>query len=490
MLHNLIQITRGVTRHPDYRLAAPLDFCVAEGEPIALCGPNGGGKTFLTDILTGAHPLLGDSMHYDFRGAHPRRASGNVRLVTFRDVYGGNEPAYYQQRWNQADEQVFPTVGELLEQARQAWAKTGGDNADEAGDDLPRLLAALHIEEHLNKPVNQLSSGELRRMQLARMLQSCPQVLVIDNPYIGLDKDARRMLTGILAELASRLTLILVVSRSEDIPEFVKKAYYVNHRTVSRPLTIDELKREERKESTTSELPALPPIDEAQKCHDEEIIAFRNITIRYGERTILRNLNWQVGRGEHWSLTGENGAGKSTLLSLVCADNPQGYACDISLFGRRRGKGESIWDIKRRIGYVSPEIYSTYRSDLAAIDIVASGLHDTIGLFRRPAADEREACRYWMDLFGASALADRNYLKLSSGEQRLVLLIRAFVKRPDLLILDEPFHGLDTAARNRARQIIDAYMAQYPDKTLIMVTHYPEELPECIDHNLTLVKQV
>ncbi len=489
MSHILIQITHGVTRHPDYRLAAPLDFTVVEGEPVALCGPNGGGKTFLTDILTGAHPLLGDAVRYDFRGAHPRRASGNVRLVTFRDVYGGNEPAYYQQRWNQADEQVFPTVGELLEQARLAWAKTGGDGTEEALGYLPQLLSALHIEEHLDKPVNQLSSGELRRMQLARMLQSCPQVLVIDNPYIGLDKDARRMLTGILAELSRRLTLILVVSRSEDIPEFIRKAYYVSGRTVSRPLSIDELQRAEQGATAATELPPLPPLNASQMCGDEDIIAFRDITIRYGKRTILRGLNWQVRRGEHWALTGENGAGKSTLLSLVCADNPQGYACDISLFGRRRGRGESIWDIKRRIGYVSPEIYSTYRSDLAAIDIVASGLHDTIGLYRRPGADERGACRHWMELFGAAHLAERNYLKLSSGEQRLVLLIRAFVKYPDLLILDEPFHGLDTAARERARQIIDAYMEQYPDKTLIMVTHYPEELPECIDHSLTLVKQ-
>ncbi len=489
MSHILIQITRGVTRHPDYRLAAPLDFQVVEGEPIALCGPNGGGKTLLTDILTGAHPLLGDAMRYDFRGAHPHRASGNVRLVTFRDVYGGNEPAYYQQRWNQADEQVFSTVGELLEQARGAWEQTSGKEEEQASADLQQLLSALHIEEHLEKPVNQLSSGELRRMQLARMLQSCPQVLVIDNPYIGLDKDARRMLTDILAELSRKLTLILVVSRSEDIPEFVHKAYYVSQRTVSSPLSIDELRHAEQGESAATQLPALPTQDGAEECRDENIIAFRNITIRYGKRTILRDLNWEVKRGEHWALTGENGAGKSTLLSLVCADNPQGYACDISLFGLRRGRGESIWDIKRRIGYVSPEIYSTYRSDLAAIDIVASGLHDTIGLFRRPAAAEREACRHWMELFGAAHLADSNYLKLSSGQQRLVLLIRAFVKSPDLLILDEPFHGLDTASRQRARQIIDAYMAEHPDKTLIMVTHYPEELPECIDHNLTLVKQ-
>jgi molybdate transport system ATP-binding protein len=215
------------------------------------------------------------------------------------------------------------------------------------------------------------------------------------------------------------------------------------------------------------------------------VIRFNHVSIRYGERTILKDLDWTVKRGEHWSLSGENGSGKSTLLSLVCADNPQSYACDISLFGHKRGSGESIWDIKRHIGYVSPEMHRSYKQNIPAIQIVASGLKDTIGLYVRPNEAEKEQCRKWLEKLGIGQLANRNFMEMSSGEQRLVLLARAFVKEPDLLILDEPLHGLDLENRKMVKQLVDDY-CKNPDVTLIFVTHYQEELPSCINHALYL----
>lgn len=482
----LLQITNGVTRHPDYRLAEPLNLTIEAGETLAICGPNGGGKSLLVDIITGAHPLLGDAARYDFGDNNADRVADNVRLVTFRDVYGGNEPAYYQQRWNQADEQTFPTVSEVLQQARTAWTDLHQGTSPEIDLDL---LAELGMDEHADKPINQLSSGELRRMQLAKMLMSCPQMLVIDNPYIGLDKYARVMLTRVLGLLAQRLTLVLVVSRPADVPSFVKHIVYVDGKRVSNLLPATAYAQIEQDGARVGEVPAFtPPTDERfTPAASNEVIDFRHINIRYGQRTILKDLNWLVMRGEHWALTGENGAGKSTLLSLVCADNPQAYACDIRLFGNKRGSGESIWDIKRRIGYVSPEMYSAYRKPLPAIDIVASGLRDTIGLYQHASEAERACCKAWLAAFDASHLADRNYMTLSSGEQRLIMLVRAFVKNPDLLILDEPFHGLDNRHRKRAQAIIDCFMRN-TRKTLIMVTHYEEELPSCIDHRLVLKK--
>ena len=220
----------------------------------------------------------------------------------------------------------------------------------------------------------------------------------------------------------------------------------------------------------------------------QEIIKFNNVTIRYGERTILKDLNWVVLKGEHWSLSGQNGAGKSTLLSLVCADNPQAYANDISLFGHRRGSGESIWDIKKHIGYISPEMHRSYKQNIPAIQIVASGLKDTVGLYARPTKQEKDLCIEWMNLFGIKHLADRKFLEMSSGEQRLVLLARAFVKSPDLLILDEPLHGLDLCNRNLVKTIVDRYMFEDSERTLIYVTHYENELPKCIDNSLYLTK--
>ena len=185
-------------------------------------------------------------------------------------------------------------------------------------------------------------------------------------------------------------------------------------------------------------------------------------------------------------LSGQNGAGKSTLLSLISADNPQAYACDISLFGHQRGSGESIWEIKRHIGYVSPEMHRSYQRDLPALHIVASGLKDSVGLYIRPTDEERAVCRWWMNIFGTEHLAERSFLKMSSGEQRLVLLARAFVKDPELLILDEPLHGLDDANRRLAKDVINTF-CERKNKTLIFVSHYKEERPKCIDHEKLLM---
>ena len=171
----------------------------------------------------------------------------------------------------------------------------------------------------------------------------------------------------------------------------------------------------------------------------------------------------------------------------MCADNPQSYACDITLFGRRRGSGESIWEIKKHIGYVSPEMHRAYLKNLPALSIVASGLHDSVGLYRRMRPEDEAQCLWWMDIFGIAGLKDRSFLQLSSGEQRLVLLARAFVKDPELLILDEPLHGLDPTNRRMVKDIIEAFCRR-PDKTLVMVTHYEEELPAVIDHRLYLKK--
>ena len=216
-----------------------------------------------------------------------------------------------------------------------------------------------------------------------------------------------------------------------------------------------------------------------------EVVRLRKVSIRYGQRTILRDLDWTVLNGERWALSGSNGSGKSTLLSLICADNPQSYACDITLFDRQRGSGETIWDIKRHIGYVSPEMHRAYKKDLPAIHIVASGLKDSVGLYVRPTESEYAQCRWWMDIFGIASLADRTFMSLSSGEQRLVLLARAFVKDPELLILDEPLHGLDDRNRQLVKDIIEAFCRRR-NKTLVMVTHYEDELPPCIDHHLHL----
>ena len=470
-----IKITDGVPRHPLWRMAEPVNLEIDEGEQIAIVGDNAAGKSRLVEILTGHYPLLRTEVQYDFGPANRRLVSENVRYITFRDSYGEGDRTYYlQQRWNQHDiDPDMPTPRQLL----------GGDSYVPSEADGALFPASL-----LDKPIVTLSSGELRRFQLTKALLDHPRVLIIDNPFIGLDAPTRDQLRSLLGQLAARgILLILILSRPDEVPPFVthilpveglrlgpKTPFKTPSKTPSRP------PRGEEKPSALSP----SPLGEAGRGL-LEVIRLNHVSIRYGERTLLRDLSWTVREGERWALTGPNGSGKSTLLSLVCADNPQSYACDISLFGRRRGTGESIWDIKRHIGYVSPEMHRAYQRPLPAIDVVASGLNDTVGLYLRPRPEQREQCLRWMECFGIRPLSDRSFLQLSSGEQRLCLLARAFVKEPALLVLDEPLHGLDLGRRALVRQLIEDY-ATRPGKTLIMVTHYEEELPPCITHRLQL----
>ena len=471
MSRKVIEVVNGVARHPAYRLSAPINFVLAEGEQLAIYGPNGCGKTKLVNTIIGRYPLLMNEVRYDFGDFNHRMVFENIHYLAFRDSYGDADTGYYyQQRWHSQDVELSPTVSDML-QASKA----------HLGDTLiATLYADFGISSLLDKQVVMLSSGELRRLQIVKALMTAPRVLIIDNPFIGLDAHTRTQLTDLLQRLIAErgLQLILVVSRREDIPNFVTRIV----KTPSQPPPLwggAESPRCLQSPSIEGGVgggsPEAPP----------SIISFRNVTLRYGQHTIFKGLNWEVQRGERWALHGRNGSGKSALLGLICGDNPQAYACDISLFGCRRGTGESIWDIKKRIGYVSPEMHRAYLKDLPAIEIVASGLHDSVGLYVRPRPEQLDTCLHWMRVFGIEELASRTFLKLSSGEQRMVLLARAFVKDPELLILDEPLHGLDTERREMVRTLIDAFCSR-PDKTLIMVTHYPEELPTCITHHKQL----
>ena len=414
---------------------------IRRGEQVALVGENASGKSRLASVFAGRN---------------------GAKYITFRDSYGsyGDRNFFMQQRWNLFTlEGDPPSVGEAL---RQDAAESKDPEA--AFRRVQELTALFSMELLLDKPLVTLSSGELRKYQLTRALLGGPEILVVDNPYIGLDPRTRALLTDLLTALSASMTLVLVLSRPAEIPPFITHVI---------PVTDGEAGEKMPREAYLDSV--LPPA----------VVRLRNVTIRYGERVILDSLNWTVREGEHWALTGANGSGKSTLLSLINADNPQAYAHDIELFGRPRGTGETIWDIKRKIGFVSPELHRAFRQDATALNIVTSGHFDTEGLFRKPSEEQREIARHWMEEFGIGDLAERPFLRLSSGEQRLCLVARAFVKDPPLYILDEPLQGLDEPQRKHVKALLDRYCGA-PGKTLVMVTHYPEEYPGCIDHSLTL----
>lgn len=484
-MRNIIEVKNGVARMPEFRLAEPVNVAMPADGPLAIVGLNAAGKSKLVDILTGAHPLCGDEVRYDFFPSESRRASQNIKTVTFHDAYGGAFGEFYQLRWNHGLQEDSATVGEIL--------KHGDAGIGQ------KIVEILGLEDLLPKQLIMLSSGELRKVQLAEVLQTSPRLLIIDNPYIGLDAEAREQITAFLQSVAQegKTKIVVVVSREKDVPNFIDDVLPVEAGKVlpitSKTQYFDDLHKAEKgsshgiDEATRHKILSLPDREDASD--GDPVVVCNNINIGYGDRTIFHDFSWTVRSGERWALGGRNGSGKSTLLSLVCADNPQAYACDISLFGTARGSGESIWDIKRRIGYVSPEMFRAYRRSMPVVQIMASGLSDTGGIFCRKLSDEAVAkAMFWLDVFGIANLAERNYMQLSSGEQRLVLLARAFVKDPELLVLDEPFHGLDSRRREWARGVIDTFCSRR-GKTLIMVTHYADEFPQCVDHRLTLKKE-
>lgn len=475
-----IEIVNGVPRHPLYRMKKPVDFRMEQGEQLAIVGPNAGGKSLLVDIITGRWPLLKNEVKYDFSPSVSPLVSDNIKYITFRDSYGDSDGSYYyQQRWNSQDLEVTPLVADLLPETKNAELKQ-------------TLYSLFGIDDMLHKHIVLLSSGELRKFQLTKTLLAGPRVLILDNPFIGLDSATRLLLQDLLHRLIHfmQLQVIMVLSKTDDIPSFITHVVPVDHIICGPKLTLDAYLQGMEALPTRVLTPEKEQLILSLPVNDDqpdstEVVKLNRVSIRYGERTILKELDWTVHRGEKWALSGANGSGKSTLLSLVCADNPQSYACDISLFGRRRGSGESIWEIKKHIGYVSPEMHRAYLKSLPTIDIVASGLHDSVGLYKRPNPNQMGICEWWMDIFGIAHLKDCDFLKLSSGEQRLVLLARAFVKNPALLILDEPLHGLDMYNRRLVKDIIEIFCRR-SHKTLIMVTHYQEELPDCITHSLEL----
>lgn len=476
----VITLFDAIARNPLYRLSAPVSLTMNRSEHWAIVGKNGAGKSLLTDTLIGKIPLLFANVpQFCFPGSIHVNPLDAIQYIIFRDAYDTDNNYYYQKRWNSQDADTSPYVRELLDISL-------------ADDLLQDLMSQFDVTSLLNKRLVQLSSGELRKMQLIKALLKRPSLLVVDNPFIGLDAVARLQFTEFLSKLASSTTiqLIVILPRTDVIPDFITHVVSVENRVCR-----GKVSREEFMKSNAAELIDNPldkqQIDLLQTLSKEafsrssEVIRMNDVSVAYGEHTLLHGINWVVKQGEKWAVTGRNGTGKSTLLSLLCADNPQAYACDIHLFGRKRGTGETIWDIKKRIGYLSPEMHRAYLKNLPVIDIVASGFNDSVGMYRHASPQELQSCRAWLEVFGLTALEHSNFLQLSSGEQRLILLVRAFVKSPELLILDEPFHGLDEYNVALAGEIIGRY-SSLPGKTLIMVSHYEDEFPSCITHKLSL----
>ena len=480
------EIAGAVPRLPELTFTEPVNWTIQAGEQWAVIGPNGAGKSLLIDLLQRKFALKAGEVNFASNG----RVSDFVRCITFKDIYSlaDCQNTYYQQRWHATENDEVPRAAELL------------GVTPEEGIKNEELIELFGIRELLTKKIIYLSSGELRKFLIVRALLKHPRLLILDNPFIGLDAPSRALLVEMLQQMTQvhGVQVILLLSNPQDIPAMVSRVQPVVDRMLLPPMSREAfladhvlIHRLFPTEGLTEEQPvevsALPVDPEKQPATHTVTLRMEKVKVHYGSRTILQDIDWEIKNGEKWALFGPNGSGKSTLLSLVYADNPQSYANTLYLFDKKRGSGESIWDIKKRIGYVSPEMHLYYRQNVSTLKIVGSGFFDSIGLYQQCSEEQETLALAWMRLFGIDHLRDRMFQTLSSGEQRLVLLARAFVKDPDLIILDEPLHGLDVSHKKQAAAIIEQF-CERPGKTLIYVTHYPHELPACVDHHFELVK--
>lgn len=492
---SVLSLQNITVRNLEQTIFKDLSFHINKGEHWALVGESGSGKSALLQTIAGKFNIsVGQIHHYyfdDFIKAHPVNDAyfTHHKLIavvspkhSFRNLSNTTD-FYYQQRFNSSDSEDSPTVEDYLSaikpavHTQQVWT-------------YEQTITQLNLGPLLNKQLIKLSNGETKRLLIAAALLKHPALLLLDNPLTGLDVQTRAAFNNILAEItASGITVVLATSPNE-IPDAITHVAVLHEGKIINSL------------AKTDFNPAMVQIAETRSIDQHELnsllsltpqtqfnqtVTMQNVTIKYGDKVILDKVNWTIKQGEHWALLGPNGAGKSTLLSLINGDNPQAYANNIVLFDRKRGTGESIWDIKSKIGFVSPELHQYFPTDNSCLQVIESGFYDTLGLFRPSQPQQAAIALRWMKLLELEHVARKPLKNVSASTQRLVLLARALVKNPPLLIFDEPCQGLDAHQQLHFKHIVDA-ICQSGNATLIYVTHYQHEIPDSVDQVLRLDK--
>lgn len=452
---------------------------IRNGENWAILGPNGSGKSALAGAVRGDVPPVRGKLTRHGPEVEGRRI-GSVSFELQEELLvreeRREEARYFSGRGHDL------TAGELLRE-------NDGNPAA-----LNRVADTLDLHPLLDRSFRALSNGEVRKLLIARALLPSPKLLILDDPFAGLDAGSRRSLAATVTRLMEEGTQILLVAqRPEEVMPGISHVLLIRNGRVALAgrreavLTPARMRLFEAKGKSLPELRLPLPDAVKPRLPGDPVVEMRNVRVAYGEAVILDGLNWNVRHGENWAVVGPNGSGKSTLLSLITGDNLQVYANQVSLFGKKRGEGECIWTIRQKIGVVSPELQLRYRKPGSVREVVFSGFFDSIGLYRRPDTEQEKLAERWLNILGMRDKADRPFSRLSYGEKRLALIVRAMVKSPELLILDEPCQGLDGANRERVLALMEG-IGKGTETDLIYVTHREEELIPCIHHVLRLEK--
>ena len=465
-----------------------------------MLGANGSGKTLLARAIAGELPIAKGEIHYGFHLPAEKIPEDFVVLLSFEQqkaLAGDSPPAV---RWFSSEQEAAPLVRDFLSQ----------DSVEEVNPfevkirppasairfarSRRQIVKLLEIKPLLNSSLPSLSNGEMRKILLARALLKHPRLLILDDVFAGLDSRYRKHLKDILDRLMSHASvrILLIGPHQDSLPKGITHILWVHNCRIAGQGPRRIMMRDPRIRQLFEHL-QFPKDRRLRRIFSkrerilktQDLIQLKNVSVRYGKRAILSDINWSVRSGESWALVGPNGSGKSTLLSLISGDNPQAYANSIYLFGSRRGSGESVWKLKKRIGLISSELHLHFPETQTCLETVISGFHESMGCRESPSAHQRKTAQKILAYLGISKFSRVSFGSLSTGIQRMTLLARALVKAPDLLLLDEPCQGLDSAHRSRFLAIIESVL-RHSETTIIYVTHVADEIPKGIHKVLQL----
>ncbi|MFI0399285.1 MAG: molybdate ABC transporter ATP-binding protein ModF [Thiolinea sp.] len=449
-----------------------INWQLAPKQHWVILGGNGSGKSALAAILWG----VGEPISGSIQGLPTKTA-----LVSFEA-----QAELIEQERKKDDADILDIIPEGTA-VKELLTLPEADAGYLAG-----LIELFKFQPLLERGFRKLSTGETRKLLLIRALACRPELLVLDEPFEGLDAASTELLAHLLAELAKQTRLVMVLNRVDEIPSFITHMAYMERGqllhcvAVNDPVASADLQQLLHLKTTDLSIPQAPHEHLPPKLDlSQPLVRLRQARIAYDEKLVFADLDWTIQAGEHWQVTGPNGSGKTCLLNLITGDHPQCYTNDIFVFGMQRGTGESIWQIKQYIGYVSSNLQWEYRVSINVRNVIISGFYDSIGLYQKYTDRERVIAEQWLALLGMSARATEPFSQLSYGDQRLVLIARAMVKHPTLLILDEPCLGLDDLNRQLVLALIEK-ICTGTETTVLYVNHRTQDNIAGIHQHLAL----